>query len=97
MSASTTLLTLTPLMESEVDDWLRTVGGAWVRSQEDKYGVPADVWFARINHLTRQSTKLAGGFNAWNTYQKWWKHHHPEERRCADDEGKSYLSVLTGY
>ena len=46
-----------------MDDWLRTVGGAWVHSKEDKYRVPADVWFTRINHLTRQSTKLAGGFN----------------------------------
>ena len=84
-------------MESEVDEWLSTVGGAWVYSQEKKHRVPADVWFARINHLTRQHTKRDGAFNSWNTYQKWWKHHHQEERPCADNEGKSYLSVLTGY
>ena len=80
-----------------MEDWLKTVGGAWAHIQEEKYGVPTDVWFARIHHLTRQYTKLAGGFNPWNTYQKWWKHHHPEERPCGDDKGKSYLLVWTGY
>ena len=94
-SVSATPLTLTPGMEAEVEDWLKTVGGAWVHSQEEKYGVPADVWFARIHRATKQYTKLAGGLNWWNTYQRWWKHCHPEEERPlgADDGGTSLFSL----
>lgn len=97
-SESTKPLTLTPGMEAEVVEWLKTIGGAWVHSQEQKHGVPADVWLAKIHHLTRQHAKSGGGLNTWNTYQKWWKHCHPEAARPlgSDDRGKSYiLSVFT--
>ena len=85
--------TLTPGMEAEVEEWLKTVGAAWVQSQEQKHGVAADVWLAKIHHLTRQHAKAGGGLNTWNAYQRWWKHHHPEEDRPlgSDDRGKSYI------
>jgi hypothetical protein len=83
-------------MEAEVEEWLKTVGGTWVHSQEQKHGVPADVWLAKIHHLTRQHAKPSGGLNTWNAYQKWWKHHYPEEDRPlgADDRGKSYIIFI---
>ena len=89
--------TLTPGMESEVEDWLNTVGGAWAHSQEEKHGVPADIWLSHIHHLTGQYRKYSGGLNSWNTFQKWWKHHHQEqERPIGSEEGKSYIiSVST--
>jgi len=62
-------LILTPGMEGEVEEWLRTISGTWVHSQEEKYRVPADAWFAHIHHTTRQYKKLAGGLNSWNFYQ----------------------------
>lgn len=80
-----------------MENWLKTTGGAWVQSQEEKYGVPADVWLAKIHHLTSQYAKSGGGLNHWNTYQKWWNHHNPEDRPVGPDMcGKSYiLSVFT--
>jgi len=92
--------TLTPSMEAEVSDWLNTIGGAWAQSQETKYGVPVDAWFAQIHRLTRLHSKRVGGFNTWNCYQKWWKHHHPEEERPlgSDHEGGLYnLSLLAAH
>lgn len=90
-------MTLTPSMELDVEEWLKTVGGSWVRDQEKTHGVPADVWLSHIHHLTRQHSKLTGGFNSWNTFQKWWKHHHQEkERALGSEEGMSYIiSILT--
>ena len=95
-SVSTEPLTLTPSMEAEVEEWLRTVGGTWVHSQEEKHGVPADAWFAHIHHATRQSWKLAGGLNPWNSYQRWWKHCQPEGERPlgSNNEGMSYILCL---
>ena len=82
----------TPSMETEVEVWLNTVVGTWVQSQEQKHGVPANVWLAKIHHLTRQHAKSGGGLNTWNTYQKWWKHQHPEDRPLgSDDQGESYI------
>ena len=85
--------TLTPGMEAEVEEWLTTIGGAWVESQEEKHGITADVWLAKVHHLTKQHAKPGGGLNTWNTYQKWWKHNHPEEDRPlgADHAGKPYI------
>ena len=86
-------LTLTPDMETKVEEWLMTIGGAWVQSQEQKQGGPADVWLAKIHHLTRQHARSGGGLNTWNAHQKWWKHNHPEED-CplgSDDRGKPYI------
>lgn len=79
-------------METEVEEYLNSVVGAWAHGQEQKHGVPADVWLAKIHSLTRQHTKSGGGLNSWNTYQKWWKHHHPEDRPLgSDDQGKQYI------
>jgi hypothetical protein len=85
-------------MEAEVADWLNTVGGAWAWSQEEKHGVPVDTWLSQIHHLTQPYSKSHGGFNTWNSYQKWWKHHHPEEERPLGsyNKGKPYIpSLLT--
>jgi len=84
-------------MELEVEEWLKTVGGAWVRHQEEKHGVPADFWLSHLHHLTRQHSKPAGGLNSWNSFQKWWKHHHQEEEHAlSSEEGMSYIiSILT--
>ena len=85
-------------MEIEVADWLNSVGGTWVQRQEEKHGVPADVWFSHIHHLTKQYTKLSGGLNSWNCFQKWWKHHHQEEERpLGSDDGKSSIFILRCY
>ena len=79
-------------MEAEVEEWLKTIGGAWVHRQEEKHGVPTDVWLAKIHHLTRQYSKSSGGLNSWNVYQKWWRHHHPEDCPLGSDVGgKSYI------
>jgi len=78
-------------MEIEAEEWLKTVGGSWVDRQEEKHGIPADVWFSHIHHLTRQHAKLAGGPNNWNSFQKWWKHNHQEDHRLVSDDGKSIL------
>ena len=93
---STEPLLLTPGMEVEVEEWLKTVGGPWLRHQEEKHGVPADVWLSHLHHLTRQYSKLNVGFNAWNTYQKWWRHHHPE-KECARgaEEGMAYTIFIS--
>ena len=91
--------TLTPSMKEEAASWLQTIGGAWAQSQERKYRVPVDAWFSQIHHLTwLHSKRHLGGFNSWNSYQKWWKRHHPEEERPlgSDHEGKLYTpSLLT--
>jgi len=96
-SPSTNLVTLTPSMEAEAADWLRTVGWVWAQRQEEEHGVPADVWLAQVHHLTNPRSKRQVGLNTWNSYQKWWKHHHPDERPLgSDNAGKAYiLSLVT--
>jgi hypothetical protein len=90
--------TLTPSMETEVEGWLKTVGVAWAHSQEEKHRVPVDAWLAQIHHLTRPYSKLAGGLNSWNSYQKWWKHHHPEEEcPLGSDDGGRHMHILLFY
>ena len=61
-------LMLTPGMEAKVEEWLMTIGGAWVQSQEQKHGIHTDVWLTKIHHLTRQHAKSGGGLNTWNAY-----------------------------
>ena len=85
-------LTLTPGMEIEVADWLKSVGSDWAQRQEEKHGVPSDVWLSHIHRLTKPYKKLSGAFNSWNCFQKWWKHHHQEEERpIIADDGKSSI------